>query len=416
MTKKYLTILILLIIIFPIRMYAQTAPSAPQSPYAGARNGSSIDVGWHLVTGATSYNVYRSLTSDGIFTVTTSTGQIYYRDMNLPRATTQYYYITAINANGESSPSTHVSATTNSQLDGPDTIGCGTGPSFSLLLYWSHAPEATLYNVYRSSSRNGTYTKIAERISSTSYRDSNLPCGTTRYYCVTGVNETEESSLNPSYGVSGRTSNCTSTPPNDPEVDPVLQKKWAKTKNSYIKSFNSIANNTSDPSGNVVKKVQKYTAKLLNSDKTTLLNKISNIKASSTNEKILLEQDVTVLENTQDLNNKKNILKTKVNTFKNQIKNIYTELNLFVKINTYETTKTLGNDSYSVFNDVCPNNINLSELQTKATSLGTNIGETRNNINLQKYEEAKKELKQCSQDAKRITSLIKTITKVCVVQ
>ena len=129
-----------------------------------------------------------------------------------------------------------------------------------------------------------------------------------------------------------------------------------------------------------------------------------------------MEQDTTVLENTQDLNSKKNILKTKVKTFKNQIKNIYTELILFVKINTYESTKTLGNDSYSVFHDICPNNINLSELQTKITSLGTNIGGARNNINLQKYAEAKNELKQCSQDAKRITSLIKTITKACVVQ
>jgi N-acetylneuraminic acid mutarotase len=60
-------------------------------------------------------------------------------------------------------------------------------------LSWGAVTGATGYNVYRSTTSGGTYTKIAEGITATTYTDSTVTNGTTYYYVVSAVTSGIES-------------------------------------------------------------------------------------------------------------------------------------------------------------------------------------------------------------------------------
>ena len=60
--------------------------------------------------------------------------------------------------------------------------------SSSLIIKWDKAADADYYEIYRSTSKNGTYKKIKiiNNVSTTSYTNSKLTCGETYYYVVKG--------------------------------------------------------------------------------------------------------------------------------------------------------------------------------------------------------------------------------------
>jgi len=90
---------------------ASTAPSAPTGLTATAGNAQASLV-WNAPSGATSYNVKRSLTSGGPYTtVAGSVMGAAYIDTGLTNATPYYYVVTAVNTAGESVNSSQVSAT-----------------------------------------------------------------------------------------------------------------------------------------------------------------------------------------------------------------------------------------------------------------------------------------------------------------
>jgi hypothetical protein len=75
--------------------------------------------------------------------------------------------------------------------------GSGTATQYSVNLYWNASTNVSGYNVYRSTSSNGTYVKInASLDASTAYTDSTVAAGQTYYYAATSVNSSgQESSL-----------------------------------------------------------------------------------------------------------------------------------------------------------------------------------------------------------------------------
>ena len=75
--------------------------------------------------------------------------------------------------------------------------GTGMVMQYSVSLTWNYNSEATGYNVYRSTTENGKYSKINATLdANTAYTDSTVVSGQTYYYAATSVNSSgQESAL-----------------------------------------------------------------------------------------------------------------------------------------------------------------------------------------------------------------------------
>ena len=79
-----------------------------------------------------------------------------------------------------------------SLLPGTPTVTTSTSGT-QVTVSWSTSSNATGYNVYRSTTPNGTYTSIATGVTGTSYTDTTTSNGVTYYYKVTAVQNSYES-------------------------------------------------------------------------------------------------------------------------------------------------------------------------------------------------------------------------------
>ena len=77
------------------------------------------------------------------------------------------------------------------------TCPAPVGVSHSVSLGWtpSNSPNVVGYNVYRSTTSGGPYTKLTSSVAGTSYTDTTVQAGKTYYYVATSVdNSSKESS------------------------------------------------------------------------------------------------------------------------------------------------------------------------------------------------------------------------------
>ena len=85
-------------------------PYVPISVVAVPGNGQVV-LSWTAVSGATGYNVRRSTTSGGPYTLIASSVSTNYTDTGLSNGTTYYYVVSAVSAGGEGANSSEASAT-----------------------------------------------------------------------------------------------------------------------------------------------------------------------------------------------------------------------------------------------------------------------------------------------------------------
>ena len=108
-----------------------------------------ITLAWTAVKDATSYNIYWSTTS-GVTTAngTKITGATSpYVQLGLINGITYYYAVTAVNKDGESTPSPQVSATL--ALPEPTEVTATPGNG-QVTIAWTAVPGATFYDIYWS--------------------------------------------------------------------------------------------------------------------------------------------------------------------------------------------------------------------------------------------------------------------------
>ena len=143
---------------------------------------------WSAVDGAGKYYVYRSTSKNGTYEYIGYTTKTNYTDNKAVAGTTYYYKVKAISS---------VKSIANSALSTPVTITCRCAKPVVKItltqkgdpkLTWSAVTGASQYEVYRATSKNGTYTKMFTT-SSLSYTNTSAKAGTTYYYKVKAISK-----------------------------------------------------------------------------------------------------------------------------------------------------------------------------------------------------------------------------------
>ncbi len=159
---------------------------------ASAQTMSSIKVSWKDNAAATGYYVYRSTSGkSGTFKKIATVKTNNYTDKNLSSSKTYYYKVKPYNSkrsaiNKTAKTSSSVSA--KPKLAAPKITFVGSTSHYREHIYvaWNASSGASKYYVYRSTSKNGTYKKIAAT-SKTYYLDKSAKPVKKYYYKIRAV-------------------------------------------------------------------------------------------------------------------------------------------------------------------------------------------------------------------------------------
>lgn len=164
-------------------------PVAPSSLTGTTLSSSITHLVWNSSTTARSYNLKRSTSATGPFTIILErTHDLEYEDTGLSPNTNYYYVVTSLNSAGESTNSTVLQLTTNALVTPAGVVNphIASGDT-KIILTWDFIYDAE-YTILRSSSESGPFTAIATGVNTIRYENTGLTNGTTYYYKVVPYN------------------------------------------------------------------------------------------------------------------------------------------------------------------------------------------------------------------------------------
>ena len=164
--------------------FAGSGPAAPTVTGGNDSQGRPT-LKWNAVSGAAKYEVYRARSLNGDYIkYSTTTGTAYTNTSYIENGNTYYYKVRALDASGTAGAwSSVVSVTYKQTLPAPTVTG-GNDSQGRPTLTWNAVTGAAKYEVYRSYSRDGSYSKYSTQTSTGYTNSSYLTSGTTYYYKV----------------------------------------------------------------------------------------------------------------------------------------------------------------------------------------------------------------------------------------
>lgn len=145
----------------------------------------TIQVVWDGVKGAEMYDVYRSSnSSNGFSKVATGVTKTMWEDKS-PLSGNNYYRVCAV-GHGISSIESAPSAVVTYKLDAPTNVIVTVADDGTIRVSWDKVKYAESYEVYRSSSSSGGFSKVATAVSKTYWTDDNPFLGD-NYYKVYAI-------------------------------------------------------------------------------------------------------------------------------------------------------------------------------------------------------------------------------------
>jgi endoglucanase len=201
-------------------------PQVPGGVQAVAGNAQVI-LTWSASTGATAYNVARSVMAGGPWIAVAQPTTNSYTDSGLTNGVAYYYVVAALNAAGASANSNQVTATPTTPATGvimrapavPSGLQATAGNA-QVMLTWMASTGATSYVLSRSTQSGGPWTQIAAP-TTTAFTDTGLTNGTPYYYVVAAVSATG-TSANSAPPVSATPAAPATTTPPAPPAPPVV--------------------------------------------------------------------------------------------------------------------------------------------------------------------------------------------------
>lgn len=163
---------------------------APEVASIASRAGGKLRIKWNEVSAATSYQIYRSTSKKGVYiriaTVSADKGTVY--TDKVARTNKAYYYkVRAIIKSGSKTGYSSFGTPKYGKTAAPTNITKAYGvASGQIKVIWNKVPGAAGYRVFRSTSKNGTYTKIAsvKGGDTVSYTDKTVKNNKTYYYKI----------------------------------------------------------------------------------------------------------------------------------------------------------------------------------------------------------------------------------------
>jgi fibronectin type 3 domain-containing protein len=163
---------------------AVTSLSVPATIRAVPISYNSIRIDWGSVAGATKYQLYRSTSADGDFTLLATTGYRSYTNKNVDTGTQYFYKVRAYRYEESVCSDYSVIASATALLSRSSYIRASRASSTSIKVTWRSVAGATMYELWSAPASDGPYTLLASSIGATTYTDTGLITGAYRYYKV----------------------------------------------------------------------------------------------------------------------------------------------------------------------------------------------------------------------------------------
>ena len=143
-------------------------------------------VKWETVEGASKYYIYRSTSKTGDYKkVSTAVSARSYKDTETKAGKIYYYYVVAVYETSTYNSNPSVTVYTRCDLKRP-VVTISNSTSGYPYLKWSAISGAEKYEIYRATSKTGTYKKI-KTTTATKFTDKDVTEGKTYYYRVKAI-------------------------------------------------------------------------------------------------------------------------------------------------------------------------------------------------------------------------------------
>ena len=162
------------------------APAAPTVTMTYSDSGKP-KLTWSAVSGAASYRVYRSESRGTGYSLLGTATSTSYVNTGAAVGKTYYYRVKAVNSAGTSAYSNIVSGTARTPAPAAPVLKGGTSSaSGKPQLTWAAVDGAAKYDVYRSNSADGTFSKVGST-DKTTYVNTGAVQGVTYFYKIRAV-------------------------------------------------------------------------------------------------------------------------------------------------------------------------------------------------------------------------------------
>ena len=162
-------------------------PKTVTNTKVSSATSSSIKLSWSKVSNASGYRIYRSTSKNGTYAKIkdiTSKSTLNYTNSSLSSNKKYYYKIKSFKTvNGQRYYGYYSSITSGETKLSNPTVKLSTPKSKSIKVSWKKISGAKGYEVYRATSKKGTYYK-RKTTSNLSYTNTNVTKGKTYYYKV----------------------------------------------------------------------------------------------------------------------------------------------------------------------------------------------------------------------------------------
>ena len=165
--------------------YREPSIVPPSIQASGITSTGKIKISWAKVEGAVKYEVWRATSQNGTYTKLTTTTGTSVTNSKTDAGTTYYYYVIAVDANGNKSEQSNIVSRTCALAQPVITLS-NVASTGKIKVSWEKVEGAVKYEVWRATSKTGTYTKLTTTTGN-SVTNSKTDAGKTYYYKVKAI-------------------------------------------------------------------------------------------------------------------------------------------------------------------------------------------------------------------------------------